>query len=249
MRLPSRGKHSMDSVLHVVGGLREFRRIGGIIAGRLARQIVPHRIGSDEIAIGQPLHEGARAEAVCAVVGEIRLSEHEQAGDVAHQVVIDPQTAHGVVDGRVDPHGHLIGVLARDLLIHVEKVAVALLHQVQTQTLDGVREIEIDAKARIPDAAPLVARSFRRARGDVSRREVPETRVHALEVIIPLILRNLTRTSRVPFLQRHPDAAVVSQGFGHEREFRLMIPRNGYARGVNLRVAGIREISALHVRA
>ena len=94
-------------------------------AACVAGEVVADRVGDDEVAVGQALHQRAGAEAVGAVVGEVRLAEHEQAGDGAHQVVVHPQAAHRVVDGGVDAHRHLVRVLAGDPLVHVEQVAVA----------------------------------------------------------------------------------------------------------------------------
>ena len=56
--------------------------------------------GKDEIAIGEALHEGAGAETVRAVVGEVGLTDDEQPRQVAHQVVVDPEAAHRVVEAR-----------------------------------------------------------------------------------------------------------------------------------------------------
>ena len=97
-----------------------------------AGEVVADGVGDDEVAVGQPLHQRARAEPVGAVIGEVRLAEHVQAGHVAHQVVVDPEPAHRVVDGGVDAHRDLVGVLVGDLLVHVEQVAVLLLDR-----LDG----------------------------------------------------------------------------------------------------------------
>ena len=64
------------------------------------------------------------------MVGEVRLAEHVEAGHVAHQVVVDPEPTHRVVDGRVDAHRHHVRVLAGDALVHLDEVAVALLDHV-----------------------------------------------------------------------------------------------------------------------
>ena len=60
------------------------------------------------------------------MVGEIRLTDCEQAGDGRHQVVIDPKAAHGVVSRGIDPHRDVVRVLSGDPLIHVEQVSVTL---------------------------------------------------------------------------------------------------------------------------
>ncbi len=78
-------------------------------------EVVADRVRENEVTVGEPLHERGRPEAVRAVVGEVRLAEHEQPGEVAHQVVVDPEPAHRVVDRGVDAHRHAVRVFAGDL--------------------------------------------------------------------------------------------------------------------------------------
>ena len=89
--------------------------------------------GEDEVTVGQPLHEGAGAQAVGAVVGEVGLAQGVQARDGGHQVVVDPEAAHGVVGRRVDPHRRLVRVFAGDLAVHGKQVAVALADHVDSR--------------------------------------------------------------------------------------------------------------------
>ncbi len=79
------------------------------------------------------------------MVGEVRLAEHVQPGHVAHQVVVDPEPTHRVVDGGVDAHRHLVRVLVGDALVHLEQVAVALLDDVLAEALDRLGEVEVHA--------------------------------------------------------------------------------------------------------
>jgi sRNA-binding protein len=51
-----------------------------------SRDNSPIVYGIDEVAVGQALHQRAGAEAIRAVIGEIRFAEHEQPGHVAHQL-------------------------------------------------------------------------------------------------------------------------------------------------------------------
>ena len=48
-------------------------------------------------------------------------------------------------------------------------------------------------------------------------------------------------------LFRHPDAAIVAEGFAHQREFTLLITMNGYTGRMNLREAGIGKEGTLPV--
>ena len=110
---------------------------------------------------------------------------------VRHQVVVHPQAAHGVVDGGIDAHRHLVGIFAGDALVHVEQVAVALLDDVLAEALDGVAEIEDRRRGR-----------FRRRRG-LRRRPA-------------LALREATsRGTRLPKLGYLRSRIIVALGFGN----------------------------------
>ena len=184
-------------------------------------------------------------EPVRAVVGEVRLAEHEQPGHVAHQVVVDPQPAHRVVDRGVDAHRHLVRVLAGDALVHLEQVAVALLDDVLAEPLDRLREVEVHAVLQRPDAAARVDLALDRARRDVARHEVAERGVAPFEEVVAVVVGNLVGRPRVVHLLRHPDPAVVAQRLRHQRELALELVARRDARGVDLRVARVGEVRAL----
>ena len=210
--------------------------------------------GQHEVAVGEALHEGARAEAVGAVVGEVRLAGDEEARDARLEVVVDPQAAHRVVHGGVDAHRHLVGVLARDPLVHVEQVAVLLRDGLGAHPLEGVGEVEVDAAAEVADlgadAAALVADVLGLTARDVARHEVAERGVDPLEVVVAVLLGDLARVLlAVGGVLRHPDAAVVAQRLRHERQLALVLAGHGDAGRVDLRVAGVAEVGALAVRA
>jgi len=127
-----------------------------------------------EVAVGQALHERRRAEPVGSLVGEVRLAQHEQAGHVAHEVVVDPEPAHRVVDGRVDAHRHDVRVLVGDSFVHLEEVAVALLDHVLAEALDRRAEIEVRAVLQRTDTSTRVDLPLDRPRRDVARDQVAE---------------------------------------------------------------------------
>ena len=77
-------------------------------------------VRNHEIAVGQTLHQRARAKAISAVIGKVGFAEHEQARDRAHQIVIHPRPTHRVMDSGIDAHRCAIGIFAGDLLVHVE---------------------------------------------------------------------------------------------------------------------------------
>ena len=238
-----------DALLDLGLGLLELGTIGRDFLSELAGQVIADGDRQYEIAIGQTLHQRARAEAVGSVIGEIRLAPDVESGDRRHQVVVDPQSAHRVMRRRIDTHRHDVRILRRDVLIHLEEVAVALFDDRPAETFNRFREIEIDAPAAGSDAATFIADFLGTARSDVAGREIAEARVLPLEVVIALLLRNLIGAAGVAGSFRHPDAAVVAQRFGHQRQLRLKIAALRDARGMNLRVAGIRKVSAAPIRA
>ena len=113
-----------------------------------------------KVAVGQALRESAGAEAVeTPVIGEMLVAEGEEAGEPrGHgEVVVHPEPAHGVMHCGIDAHRHLIGVFGRDLVIHVEEIAVALANGLFALAFDGVGEIQIHAESTGPDAAAVIA--------------------------------------------------------------------------------------------
>ena len=94
-------------------GRRPFAHLSG--------EIIRQGVGQNKIAVGQTLHERARAEPIRAVIGKVRFADDEQARDVAHQIVINPQPAHRVMDRRINPHRHFVGIFAGDFFVDVEQ--------------------------------------------------------------------------------------------------------------------------------
>ena len=127
------------------------------------------------------------------MVGEVGFAAHEQAGDGAHQVVVHPEAAHGVVDGGVDPHRRLVRVFAGDAVVHVEEVAVALTDRGLAQAPGRVREVQIDSQAARPDAATGVAGFLGRPRRNVTRGEVAVRRILPLQVVVAVRLGDRVR--------------------------------------------------------
>ena len=186
-------------------GLHERRVVGG--HGRVSeqrREVLTDRVRQHEVAVREALHQRRRAEPVGTVIGEVRLAEHEQPGHVAHQVVVDPQATHRVVDRRVDAHGDDVRVLAGDALVDLEEVAVALLDDRAPEPLDRLREVEVDAVLQRTDPATGVDLALDRTRRDVTRHEVAERRVAAFEEVVAVLDRDLVRGARVVHLRSAP---------------------------------------------
>src|SRR5438874_12504773 len=92
----------------------------------LSSEIIRQRIGQDKITVSQTLHQRTGAEPICAMIGKIRFADDKQAGHVAHQIVIHPETAHCVVHRRVNAHRHLVSLLAGGFFKLFEEVSLAL---------------------------------------------------------------------------------------------------------------------------
>ena len=138
----------VDARLHGFLCLCEFRQLGRETRnGNLVGQIVLDGVRQDEVTVGQALHQSGSTQTVGTVVGEVTFTDGEQALDGSLKLVIYPDTAHRVVDSRINHHRVIVfhaidfvGQLARihvgDFFVHVEEVAVTLEHHVDTQTLD-----------------------------------------------------------------------------------------------------------------
>ena len=183
------------------------------------------------------------------MVGEVGLAQREQAGDGGHQVVVHPQAAHRVMDGRVDPHRAGVGVLARDHLVHLEEVAVALADRVHAEPLDGVAQVQVHGLTGGAHAAAGVAHLLGGPRGHVARHQVAERRVALLQEVGAVGFRDVRGRTGVVGGNRHPDAAVVAQALAHQGQLGLVLARHRDAGGVDLHEARVGEQRAALVGA
>ena len=106
--------------------------------------------------------DARRAQTVRAVIGEVGLSQNKQTREIRHEVIVNPQPAHRIVNRRINPHRRLIGILVRDLVIDVEEIAVALAHTSLRQTANRVRKIEIHSKPGCTNPTTLITDSLGR---------------------------------------------------------------------------------------
>ena len=243
--------HLLDARLHSLLGLLELGRSRGHTAGLLGGEVSREGGGNDEVAIRETLHESGSAEAVRSVVGEVRLAEHVQTRDGGHEVVVHPETAHGVVRSGVNHHRLLVGIHIGDLLVHFEEVAVLAVDPLLAHAGDGVLEVEEHAATGGSYAAAVVAGFLGGAGGDIARSEVAEGGIFALQIVIALALRHVgclhfavANFLRYFFALWYPDATIIAQGFGHESQLALVVALHGDAGGVDLREAGIGEVGA-----
>src|ERR1051326_2960908 len=87
-------------------------------------------------------------------------------------------------------HRNFVAALAGNLFVHVEEIAVTLLHFLLAEPLDGAGEIEINTQSARADAAAFVANFFSGTRGNVARGEIAKTGVFAFEKIVAILFGN-----------------------------------------------------------
>ena len=220
---------------------------GGMIGGDggefTGGQVVAEGVGDDEVTVGESLHQGAGPEAIGTVVGEVGFTEDVESGNGALEVVVDPESPHGVVDGGVDPHGNLVGVLVGDLVVHMEEVSIFLFDDVESVAFDGLCEVEVDGGPGFPNPLSGVAAFLGISGGDVAGNHVAEGRVLAFEVVVPFLFGDLIGGPRISFFEGDPNATVVAETFAHQCELGLVVAGDGDASGVDLGVAGVGEES------
>ena len=102
------------------------------------------------------------------MVGEVTLTDSEQARDRGLQLVVNPDTAHCIVDGREYHHWlivleavllayELAWVNVGNLLVHVKEVAVTLADLVDAEALDRLREVKEYSQTGVVYTKALVA--------------------------------------------------------------------------------------------
>ncbi len=197
-----------------------------------AEDAAQQRVGAQ--AIGAMILIVALADGV--EVGNIGPLVARRAGDQpARRVsfVVDPQPAHGVVDGGEDFHRHFARVDALELFVDFQNAAEL---QVECVSRD-VRQVEIDAQPVALDAQVLVRADVEDfARGNVAGHEVAILRIALFEEVIPLGLGNLLGRARILRLTRHPHTASLAAGaFAHQPQ----LVGSGNGRGVHLDELGI----------
>src|SRR6266545_2168075 len=154
------------------------------------------------------------------------------------------------MNGRVDPHRHFIGVFAGDLFVDLKQIPVAFPDGMFSQALDSVGKIEIDAATAWANAPAFVTNFLCRARRNIAWRKIAVARIFSLEIIIAIGLRDFAWRPVAIFLTlRHPNASIVPQRLGHERELGLIFASDRDAGGMNLREGWVRKERAPFVSA
>ena len=178
------------------------------------------------------------------MVGEVGFTENEAARNRGHQIVVHPEAAHGVVDGREDTHRDLVRVFVGNLFVHLEEVAVLGRDTGNAHALDSVGEVEVHGLLGVTHAETCVADLLGVTGCHVTGHEVTEARVLFFEVVITFRFRNLVRATGIARLARNPNTTVVTERFAHQGELGLQVAVARNASRVNLCVAGVGEQSA-----
>ena len=87
------------------------------------------------------------------MVREVTLTDREQTGNGGHQLIVDPNTTHCIVDSRENHHriivlhtvnfiGNFTRINIGNLFIHIEKVAITLKNGINAEAIDRLREVE-----------------------------------------------------------------------------------------------------------
>ena len=160
---------AVDFLLYALLSLVELRTVcWNLRPDSLVSKIVLDGVRKNEVTVSKTLHEGRSTETVSTMVREVTLADSEETSDGGHQFIVNPYTTHGVVNSREDHHWvvvlHAIDLVCEfawidvgDLLIHVEEVAITLADNVDTETLDRLREVEEHGKTCVVYAEALVA--------------------------------------------------------------------------------------------
>ena len=90
-----------DSLLSLI----KLRAIGWNLCPEcLISKIVLNSIWQHKVTISKTLHQSRSTKAVSTVVREVTLTNREQTRNGCHQLVVNPNTTHCVVDSREDHH-------------------------------------------------------------------------------------------------------------------------------------------------
>ncbi len=241
-------EEAVDQAACIVdGGFASIVGGGEGLGVHFASEVIADGVGSDKVSIGETLHERACAEAVCAVIGEVGFAENEESGDIGHQVVVDPETAHDIVGAGVDLHGLFVGIFAHDLVVHIEEVAVFGADGGFAFFGDGFAEVEVDGFTADADAVAFVAVFLAVAGSDVTGNHVGVGGVTFFEEVDAVGFGDLVGVAFVAGGTWNPDASDVTETFAHQGQFGLIMSRDGDASGVDLYIAGITEVSTAFV--
>ena len=152
------------------------------------------------------------------MIGEVGLTDSIKTRNGSLEIIVYPDTSHGIVDCRIDHHWLFPWRRSSDLFIHLEQVSVTLGNSLVAESLDSVSEIKEYGKSSFIHTETGVASFLGCTGGYVTRHEVTECRVTALEIVVAILFRNLgsldltlAELFYVLKLLRYPDTSVVTE--------------------------------------
>ena len=188
------------------------------------------------------------------MVREVTLADCEEARNVRREFIVNPKSAHRIVNSRINHHRVIVRANVSNFFVHIEEVTVACFYDIAAQAVDSFREVEEYGKARVVYAEAGIATLFSSAAGYVAGNEVTESRVAALEVVVAILFRNVAtfkfaglQLLRIFNFLGNPNAAVVTQRLRHQSQLTLLIAVNRNTRGVNLYERGVSEVCSLAI--
>ena len=91
------------------------------------------------------------------MIGEVSLTDGVETRNGGLEVIVNPDTAHSIVDGRIDHHRLLPRRRSGDLFVHLEEVSVTLRNLLMSKTFDSLREVEEHGLSGLVDAKSGIA--------------------------------------------------------------------------------------------
>jgi len=82
------------------------------------------------------------------MIREITFTDGKESGYGCHQLIIDPDPTHGIMNGRVDHHGCFIWIVIYDLFVHLEKVSIFGFYGILAKSPDGICKVQVDRESR-----------------------------------------------------------------------------------------------------
>src|SRR5690554_6566150 len=109
--------------------------IGSVSCARfLIGEIISNGIRKYKIAVGKALHQSTGTELVCAMIGEIGFSGGVKSRNIGLKIIINPKSAHGIMNSRENSHWPFVGNFSRNILVHIEEISILRLNRIPSIT-------------------------------------------------------------------------------------------------------------------
>ena len=94
------------------------------------------------------------------MVGKIGFADSISSGASSLEIIIYTDTAHCIVNGRVDHHWFFISIDVGNLFVHLEKVTISCFDDLLSESFDSCAEVEKYPSAGIVYAETCVTTLF-----------------------------------------------------------------------------------------